>query len=53
VQNQLAKYLLKSLGNEICNELIFYIANESNLTFKTTNLNVDQRNKILNDFGKF
>ncbi|CAD6996086.1 unnamed protein product [Ceratitis capitata] len=46
VQSQLIKYLLKSLGNDICNELTAYIASECNLTMKTTNLNVDQRNKI-------
>ncbi|XP_017466848.1 PREDICTED: E3 UFM1-protein ligase 1 homolog isoform X1 [Rhagoletis zephyria] len=45
-QTQLIKYLLKSLGNDICNELTAYIASESNLTTKITNLNVDQRNKI-------
>ncbi|XP_053949430.1 E3 UFM1-protein ligase 1 homolog [Anastrepha ludens] len=45
-QAQLCKYLLKALGNDICNELTSYIASESNLTTKTTNLNVDQRTKI-------
>uniref|UniRef100_A0A0A1X755 E3 UFM1-protein ligase 1 homolog n=1 Tax=Zeugodacus cucurbitae TaxID=28588 RepID=A0A0A1X755_ZEUCU len=46
VQAQLVKYLLKSLGNDICNELTAYIASECNLNTKVTNFNVDQRNKI-------
>ncbi|XP_017042681.1 E3 UFM1-protein ligase 1 homolog [Drosophila ficusphila] len=45
-QTQLVKYLLKSLGNDICNELSLYVASECNLTVKNTNLNVDQRNKL-------
>ncbi|KAH8369323.1 hypothetical protein KR009_008357 [Drosophila setifemur] len=45
-QAQLVKYLLKSLGNEICNELSLYVASECNLTVKNSNLNVDQRNKL-------
>ncbi|XP_017130784.1 E3 UFM1-protein ligase 1 homolog [Drosophila elegans] len=45
-QSQLVKYLLKSLGNDICNELSLYVASECNLTVKNTNLNVDQRNKL-------
>jgi len=45
-QIQLVKYLLKSLGNDICNELSLYVASECNLTVKNTNLNVDQRNKL-------
>ncbi|KAH8292025.1 hypothetical protein KR054_003682 [Drosophila jambulina] len=45
-QSQLVKYLLKSLGNEICNELSLYVASECNLTVKNTHLNVDQRNKL-------
>ncbi|XP_067636223.1 E3 UFM1-protein ligase 1 homolog isoform X2 [Eurosta solidaginis] len=48
-QAQLTKYLLKSLGNDICNELTVYIASECNLNIKTSNLNVDQRNKITQD----
>ncbi|KAH8330912.1 hypothetical protein KR067_008848 [Drosophila pandora] len=45
-QTQLVKYLLKSLGNDICNELSLYVAAECNLTVKNSNLNVDQRNKL-------
>ncbi|KAH8335438.1 hypothetical protein KR074_002075 [Drosophila pseudoananassae] len=45
-QTQLVKYLLKSLGNDICNELSLYVASECNLTVKNSNLNVDQRNKL-------
>ncbi|EDW96424.1 uncharacterized protein Dyak_GE25823 [Drosophila yakuba] len=45
-QTQLVKYLLKSLGNDICNELSLYVAGECNLTVKNTNLNVDQRIKL-------
>ncbi|XP_037951835.1 E3 UFM1-protein ligase 1 homolog [Teleopsis dalmanni] len=46
VQSQLVKYLLKSLGNDICNEITVYIANECNVQLKNNNLNVDQRNKV-------
>nr|Q296V2.1 RecName: Full=E3 UFM1-protein ligase 1 homolog; AltName: Full=E3 UFM1-protein transferase 1 homolog [Drosophila pseudoobscura pseudoobscura] len=45
-QTQLVKYLLKSLGNDICNELSLYVASECNLTVKNTSLNVDQRIKL-------
>ncbi|XP_052838869.1 E3 UFM1-protein ligase 1 homolog [Drosophila gunungcola] len=48
-QSQLVKYLLKSLGNDICNELTLYVASECNLTVKNTNLNVDQRNKLVQE----
>lgn len=47
VQSQMLKYLLKTLGNDICQELTLYVANECNLNLKSTNnLNIDQRNKI-------
>ncbi|KAH8278987.1 hypothetical protein KR018_012121 [Drosophila ironensis] len=48
-QAQLIKYLLKSLGNDICNELLLYVASECNLTVKNGSLNVDQRNKLAQD----
>lgn len=51
-QTQLVKYLLKSLGNDICNELTLYVAAECSLSVKSTNLNVDQRIKLIQEFGK-
>lgn len=46
-QPQLVKYLLKSLGTDICNEITLYVANECNLNIKnSSNLTVEQRNKI-------
>ncbi|ALC46915.1 CG1104 [Drosophila busckii] len=48
-QAQLVKYLLKSLGNDICNELTLYVAAECSLTVKSTNLNVDQRIKLIQE----
>ncbi|TMW48432.1 hypothetical protein DOY81_006477 [Sarcophaga bullata] len=51
VQSDLVKYLLKSLGNDICNELIVYIASECQIELKNTNLNVDQRNKLAQECG--
>jgi len=51
-QSQLIKYLLKSLGNDICNELTLYVAAECNLSVKSTNLNVDQRIKLVQECGK-
>lgn len=53
LQQNLFKYLLKSLGNDICNELTIYVAGECNLQLKNAdNLNVDQRNKIAQECGK-
>lgn len=54
LQQHLLKYLLKSLGNDICNELTIYVAGECNLQLKNAdNLNVDQRNKIAQECGEF
>lgn len=54
LQQNLLKYLLKSLGNDICNELTIYVAGECNLQLKNAdNLNVDQRNKIAQECGKY
>uniref|UniRef100_T1PDD2 E3 UFM1-protein ligase 1 homolog n=1 Tax=Musca domestica TaxID=7370 RepID=T1PDD2_MUSDO len=50
-QQDLMKYLLKSLGNDISNELILYIANECQIEVKNPNLNVDQRNKLAQECG--
>ncbi|KAM7362586.1 UFM1 specific ligase 1 isoform 2-T2 [Cochliomyia hominivorax] len=52
-QTDLIKYLLKSLGNDICNELIAYIANECQIELKNPNLNVDQRNKLAQECGDY
>lgn len=51
-QPQLVKYLLKSLGNDICNELATYIANESNLATNGNPLTPEQRLKISHDCEK-
>lgn len=48
-QLQLTKYLLKSFGTEIVNEIGIYIAAESELTFlnsPTSQLTAEQRNRI-------
>lgn len=48
-QTQLTKYLLKSLGTEFCNEISFYVAGESELSFPntiSTQLSLEQRNRI-------
>lgn len=53
-QPQLVKYLLKSLGTDICNEITLYVANECNLNIKnSSNLTVEQRNKIAQECGMF
>ncbi|XP_063695809.1 E3 UFM1-protein ligase 1 homolog [Culicoides brevitarsis] len=51
-QPQLVKYLLKSLGNDICNELALYIANESNLATNGNTLTPEQRLKIAQEAEK-
>lgn len=48
-QAQLVKYLLKSLGTDICNEISLYVANECNLNYKTSTLTVEQRNKLIQE----
>lgn len=45
VQPQLVKYLLKSLGNDVCNEIFVYVANECNLSYEGE-LTTEQRVKI-------
>lgn len=48
-QSQLTKYLLKSLGIDFCNEISFYVAIESELSFPNTissQLSLEQRNRI-------
>lgn len=53
MQSQLTKYLLKSIGNDVCNEVTAYVAAECNLNCGTAaSLTVDQRNKIANDCEK-
>lgn len=49
--SQLIKYLLKSLGNEICNDLCLYAAAESNIHLADTALTPEQRVKITQDCG--
>lgn len=45
-QTQLTKYLLKSLGTDVCNELAFYVVAECNLNYTSNQLTIEQRNKI-------
>lgn len=54
MQTQLTKYLLKSFGNDVCNEITAYVAAECNLNCPApaTALTVEQRNKIANDCEK-
>lgn len=49
IQLQLTKYLLKSLGNDLVNEIAHYVAVESDLNFAsqlTTQITSEQRNRI-------
>lgn len=49
IQSQLTKYLLKSLGTDFCNEISFYVAIESELSFPNTissQLSLEQRSRI-------
>ena len=49
IQLQLSKYLLKSLGNDLVNEIAHYVAVESDLNFAsqlTTQITPEQRNRI-------
>lgn len=53
LQLQLVKYLLKSHGTDICNDIFFYVANECSLNYSDNNLKPEQRNKIAQDCGMF
>lgn len=46
---QLIKYLLKTHGQDICNEISLYVAAECNLHYTENTLTADQRNKIAQD----
>lgn len=48
---QLIKYLLKTLGTDVCNELCLYAAAESSIHLADNNLSAEQRVKILQDCG--
>lgn len=49
IQTQLTKYLLKSLGTDICNEISFYVAQECGLSYTQAELSADQRVKIIQE----
>uniref|UniRef100_A0A1B0C9L2 E3 UFM1-protein ligase 1 homolog n=1 Tax=Lutzomyia longipalpis TaxID=7200 RepID=A0A1B0C9L2_LUTLO len=49
VQQQLIKYLLKTLGTDIANELFFYVATECSLNYSTSTLTTEQRNSIMQE----
>lgn len=53
LQPQLVKYLLKSHGTDICNDIFLYVATECNLNYTDANLKPEQRAKIAQDCGKF
>lgn len=50
-QQQLVKYLLKSLGTDFCNEIVVYIAGECNLNSITEQFTPEQRNRIAIECG--
>lgn len=50
VQQQLTKYLLKSLGTDVCNELCLYAAQECNLSYQeVVEVSAEQRVKIIQE----
>lgn len=51
IQPQLVKYLLKSNGTDICNDIFLYVAAESGLNFAEASLKPEQRSKIAQDCG--
>lgn len=53
LQTQLVKYLLKTHGTDVCNDIFSYVAAECNLNFPDANLKPEQRAKIAQDCGKF
>lgn len=52
LQAQLVKYLLKTHGTDVCNDIFFYVAGECNLNYVDANLKPEQRTKIAQDCGK-
>lgn len=52
LQTQLIKYLFKTLGNDIVNEIYFYVATESKLNFPDPLLTADQKLKITQECGQ-
>lgn len=52
LQSQLVKYLLKTHGQDICNEISIYVASECNLNYAESTLTPEQRNKIAQDCGQ-
>lgn len=49
IQSQLTKYLLKSLGTDICNEICLYVAQECNMSYTEAELSTEQRMKIIQE----
>lgn len=52
LQPQLIKYLLKTHGQDICNEISLYVAAECNLNYVESTLTPEQRNKIAQECGQ-
>lgn len=48
-QQQLTKYMLKSLGTDICNEIFFYVVQECTLSYTQVELTAEQRVKIVQE----
>lgn len=51
IQLQLVKYLLKSNGIDVCNDIFLYVAGECNLNYTDVALKPEQRVKIAQDCG--
>lgn len=51
LQTQLIKYLLKTHGTDVCNDIFLYVATECNLNYTDPNLKPEQRTKIAQDCG--
>lgn len=51
IQPQLVKYLLKSEGTDICNDIFLYVAAECSLSYAEASLKPEQRVKIAQDCG--
>lgn len=51
LQPQLVKYLLKTHGTDVCNDIFLYVASECNLNYTDEILKPEQRAKIAQECG--
>lgn len=51
LQTQLTKYLLKSFGNDVCNDIFLYVAAECNMNYTEATLKPEHRTKIAQECG--